>query len=134
MGGFGKLKKKVYRCLVGQVSCGFGPYWKIKVSYVRTWRKGKKSVHPPGKLLLIVHSLSEFIIIVLVSILISILFFLTKTTLFPTQFSHLPTSLSFGLLKENKLEKNMKSILKRSSYRIWIEGGYNLKYYLEKIP
>ena len=45
-------------------------------------------------------------------------FFLTKTTLFPTQFSHLPTSLSFGLLKENKLEKNMKSILKRSSYRI----------------
>jgi hypothetical protein len=32
------------------------------------------------------------------------------------------------------LEKNMKSILKRSSYRIWIEGGYNLKYYLEKIP
>jgi hypothetical protein len=31
------------------------------------------------------------------------------------------------------LEKNMKSI-KRSSYRIWIEGGYNLKYYLEKIP
>lgn len=117
MGGFGKLKKKVYRCMVGQVSCGFGPYWKIKVYYVRTWRKGKKSVHPPGKLLLIVHSLSEFIIIVFVSILNSIIFFKKKITLFPTQFSHLPTSLSFGLLKEKKLEKNMKSI-KRSSYRI----------------
>jgi len=51
VGGFGKLKKKVHRCMVGQVSCGFGPYWKIKVYYVRTWRKGKKSVHPPGKLL-----------------------------------------------------------------------------------
>lgn len=65
MGGFGKLKKKVYRCLVGQVSCGFGPLLENK-GLLRTNEHGEKAKNRFTHLessFLIAHSLSEFIII-----------------------------------------------------------------------